>query len=249
MGKFSLDGDGDEGAENKSGVVTVPGVEEHAESIANASPEIQQHAIDEAARKKAEEDASIPRDDHGEPFDPKRHTGSKLKNGHWRLKKGQSELKAPKKNSAATGNGGTLVMSEAQEAQSRMAGAAAAAMMFSSLTMLMGDEWQPRTEKEAGFDEQKLMSNAFGDYFVSKNVTDFPPGVTLSFVLLGYVAARMSMPKTRTKMQKFKTWAALKFAAYKLKKEFKKAGIVAKVEIIDGVLTVDGDPNWRNKKK
>lgn len=237
------DDSADENSAPKTGEVSAPGADQHAQEIANASPEVQQHAIDEAARQSAASEAEIPVDSKGVKFDSKIHTGSKLKSGEWRTRKTASTLNVPKKSKAQSG-GGELVMTELQEQKARMAGAAAASMMFASLTQFFGDEWQPRTEKEAGFDERKLMGDAFGDYFVAKNISDFPPGVTLAFVTLGYFCARLNMPKTKEKVSTFKTWCALRYARYKLKKEFKKQGIVARVEIKDGVLTVNGKANW-----
>lgn len=244
---FSLDDDSqDSGAQNAPGnsATSAPGVDEHAAAIIENSPDVQQHAIDEAARQRATEESQIPVDDHGVKFDPKIHTGSKLKSGHWRTKKGAGSTLGKSAKQSTPKAGGELVMTVAQEQQSRMAGAAAANMMFASLTMFFGEEWKPRTEKEAGFDEKKMTEDAFGDYFVSKNWSDFPPGVTLAFVLIGYSFARLNMPKTKEKVSGFKTWIGLRYARYKLKKEFKKAGIVARVEIKDGVLTVNGKANW-----
>jgi len=239
--KFSLD---DEPATQTLPATVPADVAAHADEIAQASPEVQQHAIDEHARQESTTQAEAEKDINGTAFDAKLHTGSKLKSGEWRKRKSVLGTPTPKKTAdAKTGT----VMTADQEGASRAAGAAAASMMFSSMTMLMGDEWHPRTEKAAGFDENKLMGQAFGDYFVAKGVTDFPPGVTLSFMMLGYISARMQMPKTRSKMQTFKTWCGIRYAAYKLKKEFKKKGIVAVVEIRDGVLTVDGKPNYPAK--
>lgn len=243
MANFSLDDD--KQPPPNSGAPELPDAEQHAAEIAAQSPDVQQHAIDEAERQRKEADAQIPVDSKGTKFDAAKHTGTKLKSGEWRMKRGASTLAAPrtKKTEAITGT----VLSADQIAQSRAAGAAAAAMMFSSCTMLFGDEWQPRSEKECGFDEKNLMGQAFGDYFVAKGVTDFPPGVTLAFMTLGYITARFSMPKTRSKLSRFKSWLALRIAKRKLIKEFKKRGIIANVEIKDGVLLVDGKADWKGK--
>lgn len=251
-GNFSLDDDENEnsGAQNtqENSATSAPGVEAHAAQIIEQSPQVQEHAIAEAARQRAAEESQIPVDDHGVKFDPKIHTGSKLKSGHWRTKKGASTLGTPTKKSTAAKTGEVILSAEAEQ-KARAAGAAAANMLFASATMLFGEEFQPRSEKEAGFDEKSLMEQAFGDYFVAKNVADFPPGVTLAFVSLGYVTARLSMPKTKAKVSGFKTWLALRIARYKLKKEFKKAGIIARVEIKDGVLMVNGKSQWEQPKE
>lgn len=245
MPPFSLD---DEQADNAAPVenssTSTPGVAEHAAEIIAASPEVQQHAVDEATRQRAAEESQTPVDDFGVKFDPKIHTGSKLKSGHWRTKKGASTLNTPKSRAATTPKSGELVMTAEQEQKARMAGAAAVSMMVASLTMFFGDEWQPRTEKQCGYDEEGMLKQAAGDYAVSKNWTDFPPGITFAFVSLGYIVARFQMPKTRQKVSSFKTWLALRIAKRKLKKEFKKAGIVANVEIKEGVLMVNGKANW-----
>lgn len=240
---FTLDDEPN--GEKNSGPPQLPDAEKHAAEIAAQSPEIQQHAIDEAERQKREADAQIPTDSKGVKFDASKHTGTKLKSGEWRMKRGGSTLATPREKKSSPVSGTVLTADQIQ--QSRAAGAAAAAMMFSSCTMLFGDEWQPRPEKDCGFDERNLMGQAFGDYFVAKGISDFPPGVTLAFLTLGYVAARFQMPKTRSKLQKFKSWLALRVAARKLRAEFKKRNIVARVEIKDGVLLVDGKADWQGK--
>lgn len=246
---FTLDDEAGENkpgdnAQNKSSEPVVPGVEDHAAAIAEQAPAIQQHAIDEAERQRTETDSQIPVDSKGVKFDPKIHTGSKLKSGEWRMRKGASSLGKPSAKKSTEAKTGELILTAEQEGKARMAGAAAASMMFASLTQFFGDEWQPRSEREAGFDERKLMSDAFGDYFVAKNISDFPPGITLAFVTMGYFCARLNMPKTKEKVSRFKTWIALRIAKRKLKKEFAKAGIVARVEIKEGVLMVNGKADW-----
>lgn len=209
-----------------------------AGQIAAQAPQVQEHAVN-AAKEKEALNAPAPvagtkLDDMGVAFDPAKHTGSKLKSGAWREKK--STLGMPRKSAKPVDV--SAVTDAANNA--RAAGSAAAAMLTGSMTMMMGSEWQPRTERDAGFDEQKFLSQAFGDYFVAKNISDIPPGAALSMALLMYFTSRSTMPQTRSKLQRFKSWIGIRLAARKIRKEFKSRGIVARVEIVDGVLHVDG---------
>lgn len=211
-----------------------------ADLIADQAPEVQRHAIESHQQAEAANVASVEKDASGVPFDASKHTGSKLKSGAWREKK--SRLAPAAKKTAAK-----ETVSVDMEANARAAGAAAAGMMFGTCTMIMGGEWQPRTKAVAGYDENDVMGKAFGDYFVAKGITDFPPGITLAVMCLGYFTARLQMPETKSRFQRLKYWFGIRMAARKLRKEFAKRGIVARVEIRDGQLLVDGKPPAEHK--
>lgn len=216
-------------------------VEDAAAEIAGEAPVVQEHAVAAALeRDKENQPANSPTadatklDDFGTPFDPAKHTGSKLKNGAWRERK--KLVTPPKKDAAKT------VAAMGAENSAKAAGSVAADMLIGSMQMMFGGEWAARTKAQAGFDEREFMREAFGNYAVAKQWTDIPPGVALSCALMGYFCARFQMPETRSRFQRFKTWLALRIAARKLRAEFKKRGVAAIVEIKDGVLLVDGKP-------
>lgn len=191
-----------------------------ADSILGAQPEPQQHAIDQHLNEQREATENAPVDSAGEPFNPAIHTGTTLKNGTWRRKKNAGPR-------AAGGTVGTSSKRKAtsepvddsaaqMEAQARAAGAMAAASVFMIGAAIGGEEWHPRSEP---VNEPEMMTKAFGDYFVAKGVNDFPPGVALTLALGMYAAPRFVMPKTRTRVQRFKDWIAIKILTRRLKKK------------------------------
>lgn len=161
------------------------------------------------------------RDKNGILFDAGRHTGSMLKNGSWRERKKRTSTvsagPAPVDPSIAAAQ-----QSELLKQQSRAAGIAAAHLTFMSCVAVGGREWQPR---DIPLDERATLEQAYGDYFMAKNITDFPPGVALAIALTMYAAPRFVMPETRTRLSKVKTWFAARIANAKLKREAKKRGI------------------------
>ncbi len=234
---FSLD---DEETSTSSATPTTPDAAAHAQEIINASPDVQEHAIKAVTDSAQQADAAVELDKNGVKFDATKHTGTKLKDGSWRKKKGSVLGSTPAEKKPLAG--ATPMLTPEQEGMSRAAGAAAINLVFGTMTQLFGDEWQPRTKAVAGYDERELMQTAAGDYCVAKGITDFPPGVTLSILGFGYFIARFQMPVTKQKLSGFKAFVAIRWMKYKTKKEFKKAGILARVEIVDGVLMVDGKP-------
>lgn len=167
------------------------------------------------------------RDDSGVLFDANIHTDTKLKNGKWRLKrkpKNGSRIagnKQPTTDPAVEAAAKTALMQQ----QARAAGVAAAGLTFMTCTALGGAEWKPREEP---INERNVMEEAYGNYFVAKNITDFPPGVALSIALCMYAAPRFTMPETRSRMSRFKTWTVAKVANWKLRREARKRGISVK---------------------
>jgi hypothetical protein len=230
-----------------------PGAEDHADELMSAAPDVQAHVIqqqqaDAAATTSTENSATAKLDKFGVAFDASKHTGSLLKNGGWRERKiSGSTLAKPNKKKAAASAEATSDL----DAQSMAAGAAAANSFFAVSTMMFGAEWQPLPKSQIGYDELELMSKSFGDYFKAKGVTDFPPGATLAMVMIGAIGMRMQMPETKKKMGGVRNWFGLRFAKWKVKREFKKRGIAARVEIRNGELLFDGkkESEFRAEKK
>jgi hypothetical protein len=219
-----------------------------AADIISQMPEPQEHAIAAAEAERIAKQPTIETDganvdDFGTVFNPEIHTGSKLKNGAWRERKTKKEgAKTSKSFVAASKNAANnsqdLPQANPQEQQARAAGVAAAAALVTIGTMIGGEEWYPQKEP---LDEMQNLSDAFGNYFVAKNVQDFPPGVALCFAVAMYAAPRFTQPKTQTRVASFKNWVSLRVARWKIKKEFRKRGIIAQVEISNsGDLLING---------
>ena len=79
--------------------------------------------------------------------------------------------------------------------QCRVAGVAAAHALLSVSQALGGAEWSPADG------EAKMLEVAFGDYFVASGMSDFPPGIALTFVVGAYALPRLSMPTTSGKIK------------------------------------------------
>lgn len=230
-----------------------------AENLADNMPPPQEHAI--AAASEGEESptaeistapahqnggtsappSSTKTDKFGVPFDPEKHTGSLLKSGHWREKKAKaapaSQLNIPggKKPAATAAQKSTALTPEEKNARALNAGRVAASVQFQIGQMFGGKEFAPDSPEELDF-----YSKAWADYLVTKETPDLPPGVVLLGMLVAYPASRANRPETAAKISRARSWLALRITAWKLKREYKKRGIVARVEIKDGVLLVDG---------
>lgn len=213
-----------------------------AADILGKLPDIQEHAIAQHDAAQAEIDANTPRDIDGVAFDPKLHTGTQLKNGKWRTKRGAvsgSTVARSRRDKSEPVADPAAEKRALLESQSRAAGAVAAASVFMMGRALGGDEWTPRTDP---VNEVEMMQTAFGDYFVAKGINDFPPGVALCVALGMYAAPRFTMPETQTRVQRFKAWIALRMARRRLRAELRKQGIDAKITIKDGALFINGQP-------
>ena len=80
--------------------------------------------------------------------------------------------------------------------------AQAACRALYALGMLIGgqDEWMPSDDEHAN------MVNAAEAYFRAKQFKDVPPGLALAIAVAGYVAPRLSKPKTLGRIERFRLW-------------------------------------------
>lgn len=225
-----------------------------AEQIASQMPQPSEHALSQMEETEASgggestETATAPAsntDDFGTVFDAMKHTGIKLKNGAWRERK-KSTVAAPRKKKDAAPQPSAADLKKAEnEAQCRGAGIVAAGTMFMLCRGIMGDEWQPTA------DEVAMQNEAWGNYFVAKGVSDVPPGMALALGIGAYVAPRLTKPKTQQKLGAAKTWVALRFARWKIRRELKKRGITATVTIENGGIFINGTraDSWNDGKR
>ena len=233
----------------------VPGdVLNAANSIMESAPGISQHAIDAHNREReetaADESANV--DSAGTPFDPKIHTGSKLKNGTWRTRKnaqaaGSSKVVKPRGKNSSTPDAAAAEAAAAKNAaEAKAAGIMAATAMFSLGRAFGGDEWKPDDAAEFTF-----QSEAWGNYFLAKGVYDVPPGLALCIAIGGYVGPRLTRPKTSQKVAGIKKWVALRVVRWKLTRALKREGIQATVTIKDGDIFINGTRSdlWNNGER
>ena len=170
-----------------------------------------------------DEDVSALRDKDGNKFDPAIHetdeSGAPVKTKAGLLRKRPGRKSSKQKTRPTLGRIGPEAepgpvdpaadFTEKQTLHAQLSGRTASRMFVSLAAMVGGDEWQPR--KERGFDEQKVLDQAFEDYCVAKGINDIPPGVALVAALATYAMPRLAMPTTQTKLQRFGLWLKTKF--------------------------------------
>lgn len=203
-----------------------------ADSLIEAMPEVQQHAVDQATEEATEAAGrwSHIRGTDGLTFDPavhqvkkdgspvlsskgncvrKRGTGRVSRTGVVTPRGGTSARVSSPKQSVVGGApvGTRSTGDQPQQAAviaARTAGVAAANALISLGVGLGGEEWSPRSDKKQGLEERDMLESAFGDYFVAKGMEDIPPGIALIIGIGCYALPRFTMPKTQTRLSKLK---------------------------------------------
>ena len=182
------------------------GLESVADSLADASPEPSETFIQQTADAKQDQlsEWAHLRDKLGYTFDQKIHLsnddGSPKLNADNTIKRRRIRKKKADTGEAIS-DAVTVQLTAEQQTQARYAGVAAASSLFVVCRGLGGEEWQPQKDDAQGIDERAEMQTAFGDYFVSKGWTEFPPGVALSLCLGMYAAPRFTLPQTQSRIK------------------------------------------------
>jgi hypothetical protein len=156
------------------------------------------------------------KDSLGVVFDPKIHAvnaqgePSKTPLGKFRKRRGLSSVETQNKALIAQ------QQTAEQKAAARAAGQLAADLLIGSAVTILGNEWVPVGEggkqEPAKFNEHENLRRAFGDYFVAKNISDFPPGIALSIAMTSYIMPRVvAGPETKSKLAKAKAWLVEKY--------------------------------------
>jgi hypothetical protein len=102
--------------------------------------------------------------------------------------------------------------------------------MLITVGMLVSDEFAPMRDPASGIDERLMLEASFASYFESKEMTDIPPGVALSFAIMAYIGPRLVMPKTQTRTQRFGNWLGQKWLKRKNAKAAKASAKQAKAD-------------------
>lgn len=207
-----------------------------AEEILDSMPDVQEHAIRQHEQEQQEEQENNV-DIDGTPFDPELHTGTKTSAGRWRKKKQSGSFVAkPRTRKSANVDSPVETQQVDVNAEAMATGTVIAQTILAMCSGIGGDEWKP-TENELQFQTQ-----AWQAYCVAKNIKEFSPGWGVVIAMGSYALPRFSKPQTQAKVGRLKTWIALRYAKWKLKKELAKRGVKADVKIVNGALTIDGAP-------
>ena len=154
-------------------------------------------------------------DSTGATFDPEIHATDKDGNPS-KTPKGKFRKKRQTAKSVIAQQSRELeALKEKQAADKKARDAATVAVTLSLHTavMMLGEEWK------ADPDERVALDSAAGDYFVAKDINDFPPGIALSIVCFSFAAKRIATGKeTQTKIGRAKYWVSEKWKALSKRK-------------------------------
>jgi hypothetical protein len=81
------------------------------------------------------------------------------------------------------------------------------------LTMIFGNEWQPKSQEE-----KQMVCTGLKTYFQSKQMQDLPPGLMLTAICLAYAAPRLREPNTSSKLAMAWAWCKMKVSSFRKKK-------------------------------
>ncbi len=210
---------------------------EIATDLTSSMPDVQQHAIDAANQKSAEEQAqnqaasdsvSDITDAQGRSFDSSIHRTDE--HGTPQLTKG-GKLSVRRGKGASTSRVGSVKSTLSTEeielqklkVQAQVTGKVAANLLLTIGVTAGGEEWKPVTDQVHGIDERVMLESAFADYFETTGQTDLPPSFALLIAVGGYALPRFTMPKTQSRLSKFKAWIKRKIADRRLRKHGLKA--------------------------
>jgi len=181
---------------------TKQGVGDIVDDLAEGSPVPNTGFIEAQNAERAEKQAQWAhlRDADGASFDPALHytedDGEPKLTAKGLLRKRRVRRSTADKNADANRE----ALNARQQVEARSAGIVAANSLLIVATGFGGDEWNAVKDEASGIDERAQLQQAFGDYFVAKGVTDFPPGVALVLAIGMYAAPRFTMPKTQSKI-------------------------------------------------
>lgn len=204
----------------------VTDVSELASMIAEAMPEVQEHAIEQAEAQDQGGDTSTLVDGDGNSFDadlhqvnddgtPKTGVSGKLLKRRGRKKDSVLGKSKNKKNAKVD-------QEDLNKIKSRTAGKGFANLLISLGMGIGGDEWRPIKNEKLGIDERHHLEQCFADYFEATGKTDIPPSMALALGVISYAAPRFAMPKTQSRLSAIKTFLIKKYVEIKGKAKEKK---------------------------
>lgn len=119
-------------------------------------------------------------------------------------------------------NGGAAGVQPPNEDVARAAAYQTVSAIFLIGSIIGGDEFAPIVNKEMGYNEQQVLVDAWTAFYLQTDMKAIPPWVGVTIATGSYIAIRMTMPKTQTRMQKFWGWLMEKFTGEPAPKEEKK---------------------------
>ena len=195
-----------------------------AATLLNAAPGVSEHVVQREQTEIEEKENAPVTDKFGTVFDSAVHCADEnsqpvlTTTGAYRRKAGRKAtgdnisrpaVKSQLGTAPNASNEGPVAVSQVPGAIA--AGKVSAAMLVQLGMMIGGDEWHPVVLKDQGINEMESLEIAFGNYYQSKGMADFPPGVALCLAIGCYAAPRFVQPKTKTRLERLKTWIAGKF--------------------------------------
>lgn len=213
----------------------------HAVELIATMSEVQEHAIKQFEQE-ASAKAANPTDKVGTRFDSSIHatdaTGkpSLTAGGTYRKKPGRKTGSSPAKPTVSTlapqggvpGQAGQIVVGPVAQQNAVQV----VETVTGALTTFFGDDFSPDIGQRAH------LERVTGTYWQAKGWKDLPPGWAMVFAWSTYVSASAKKPKTAAKVGKLKTWLLLRVTRWKLRREFKKLGVAAVVEIVGDKLRI-----------
>lgn len=185
------------------------------DDVTGTMPEVQEHAVEAEQNESEKFTFTQAKDRYGNAFDPERHrtneAGEPLYNADGTLK-----VRRGRKRKADVAAGFQIPSSVKPEAAA--VGKQISDCIFAVGQMIGGDEWAPVKNAQYGVDEYAQMVQAWTNYADAKDLTDFPPGVAVTVVMLGYAGPRLFLPKTKTRLQKAKETVYGWYAKYRARK-------------------------------
>lgn len=139
------------------------------------------------------------RDSAGELFDADIHTvdaggnPKETKAGKWAKKRGRPAGNANTKKVAADNS-------------SQQLGRATAFLIFATGQTIFGDEWAPVIDPKQGIDEERVMRDAWAEYYLATGKEDLPPWAGVAVVCVSYALSRINKPQTKEKLTGFAGW-------------------------------------------
>ena len=118
------------------------------------------------------------------------------KTGAYAKKRGRNKGSSSKLASEDVAKEQALLQAQAIEEQKyRAVGAMSTMMLTNTLTVIFSEEFK------ATENEKIALDSAFSEYYKSKEMQDLSPNAALTIVIMSYVLPRLTMPKTKTKLQ------------------------------------------------
>ena len=169
---------------------------------------------------------SVPGANPPSGFDPRIHVerdGKPVLNsdGTYRRKPGRAKRASVDTTQAATEAGeGPPENNDAVQAELRRRCALmASGVTFTLCQAIGGPEFLPMVDVDKGIDEPRLVAGGWEEYFKSRGNIDLPPWAALAVALSAYIAPRLAMPQTQSRLATIWLWMRGKVQSWKARRQ------------------------------